>query len=73
MSKMVERVALTLRTHFAGEKRPSWDSLARASIEAMREPTEAMDEACRTSTDDYVGGLVTWRLMIDAALGKETA
>jgi len=57
----------------------SWDQLsmpakavartrARAAIEAMREPTEAMQKAGYIVTvDDEVD---VWQTMIDAALGK---
>lgn len=40
---------------------------ARAFFEAIREPTEAMIDAA--DADDWP--LANWRVMIDAALGKE--
>lgn len=44
-------------------------SLVRAVLAAMREPTEAMEQAVRTmSTDSYSHGQM-FAAMIDAALG----
>lgn len=45
MTDMVERVARAIEVHTAGAK---WtpEGLARAAIEAMREPTQSMVTAC---------------------------
>jgi len=44
-------------------------SQARAAIEAMREPTDAMDKKGNAVLDD--GALYVWQAMIDAALKEE--
>jgi len=61
---MVERVAKVLRgyIHEDREVPGAIDAAARAVIEAMREPTDAMLEQC----DQYGEGC--YRAMIDAAL-----
>jgi hypothetical protein len=81
MSEMIERVARALdECHDPSSWHPYdfWDhdfalELARAAIEAMREPTDAMKQA----GDDFSGNLAithdasgegTWQAMIDAAL-----
>ena len=90
---MVERVARALfaydiehhsmqitgaRTWEAHEKRhPAYRGLARAAIEAMRDPTPAMEDAPQMELDDESGLLewpgpnATWFAMIDAALKPE--
>lgn len=79
---MIERVASAISK--ACEHR-SWDpeTMARAAIEAMREPTKAMTSACNDFVDDQIAGSggteqnpcpvypqpdEYWRAMIDAAL-----
>lgn len=73
MSEMVERVA---RAMFEADRGGSWDdvrenskamwrSFARAAIEAMREPTEAMINVGWRSMNDE---RLPWEVMIDAAL-----
>ena len=75
MSEMVERVAraiISSASSYAGYEANSdyWDSLARAAIEAMREPTEAMVNAAPDlrGVDFYPTDV--WRAMIEAALKK---
>jgi hypothetical protein len=46
---------------------------ARAAIEAMREPTEAMLKSGDSSRAAAFGCVSTWQEMIDAALGKVDA
>jgi N-methylhydantoinase B/oxoprolinase/acetone carboxylase alpha subunit len=89
MSDMIERVARAISAHYvrlSGGDSPIFDELtegerddlraeARAAIEVMREPTEAMCDAGGTEVwdryeDDYPeGAAAAWRKMIDAALG----
>lgn len=45
------------------------DSMARAAIEAMREPTEEMFKATRDAHG--YDGLAAWSAMIDAALNEK--
>lgn len=86
MSAMVQRVANAMFrssgkpfTEYAmnSELRKGYEVFARAAIEAMREPTEAMLEAgCRAHPEgDYNGGTMLigiieaeWSAMVDAAL-----
>lgn len=83
MSEMVERVARAIAEARFGIGCPVDDDdriAARAAIEAMREPTEAM---ARVAVDDIlswpgIGAFLNWndlaasryRLMIDAAIRK---
>lgn len=69
MSEMVERVAKAIREAHVG--RPMYElvnteDLARAAIEAMREPTPDMV----SEGDDYraFSSRTTWQAMIDEAL-----
>lgn len=82
MNEMVERVARALHQHIAPEA--PWESLnpthrdvacrvARAAIEAMREPTVAMVETGDNHTNcggscSNRAGKVAWYSMIDAVL-----
>jgi hypothetical protein len=82
MSDMVERVA---RAIAAAGTIVDWDEMsvacqeqftkeARAAIEAMREPTEAMVDAAWASWEDVEGskGFVgAWQAMIDEALKQK--
>lgn len=82
MTSMVEKVARALRKFAAemevssnGEKSPDVmvhsHELARAAIEAMREPTEAVMAAI----NEHAGSIApeyAWRDGIDAALSEET-
>jgi hypothetical protein len=55
---------------------PNWtgyEPLARAVIEAMREPTEAMTDAGWRRIDERDDAAENWRLMIDEALRTEKA
>lgn len=79
---MVERVARALHPEifkdFGGhgpgecpdcdEQRELARELARAAIEAMREPTQRMLDATWTDASAF-----TWRTMIDAALNEDQA
>jgi len=80
MSEMVDKVAkaLSIADGFHPEAcssdeddTPAWHlyvSMARAAIEAMREPTETMWEAVMDSPSRLRRS--DWRDMIDAALSK---
>lgn len=67
---MVGRVARSISRRFQDECfalaicQEDLESLARAAIEAMREPTDKMQKAGLTWSGD-----VCWKVMIDAALG----
>jgi hypothetical protein len=63
MSEMVDRVALAI-----GAKFPDWSAMARAAIEAMREPTTKMLYEGNRSTTDGRGAEDSWPAMIDEAL-----
>lgn len=78
MNEMIERVAKAIWSDYWDGEGCSWAemeessrqtalSMARAAIEAMREPTEAMLEAQfgQPSPADC------WRAMIDAAVPKD--
>ena len=79
MSEMIERVAraiyvatprnkpYSLLTRF---KRNALEAEARAAIEAIREPTEAMLDAIYVSEQYYIG-VPAWRAAIDAALSEK--
>ncbi len=67
MSEMVERVAKAIANNsnlYGCDPK----NIARAAIEAMREPTEAMEKA--VSGDEHIDQdpRYYWPLMIDAAL-----
>jgi hypothetical protein len=56
------------------QRREMYDALARAAIEAMREPTEAMcDEGAKEHRWGYgaYDAEVTWKHMISAALQEQ--
>jgi len=82
---MVEKVAVALANHIhqggdygmTGEeayedRRDDYLAMARAAIEAMREPTPEMDDVGR---DHNFSRYATpaWQAMIDAALSEEVA
>jgi hypothetical protein len=73
MSEMVERVALIMRAACA--QPDTWENRARAAIEAMREPTEAMIAASNREWDGRMSHRSSgaWRAMIDAALAEPDA
>lgn len=70
MSEMVERVAAAILAEQETNRSafPSNLDLARAAIEAMRVPTQAMIDACDLNipTEGTITGV--WADMIDAAL-----
>lgn len=77
MSEMVERVARAIQA--TRGPRENWDRVtpatrdlwmadARAAIEAMREPTEAMTDAGWRRIEERDDAAENWRMMIDAAL-----
>lgn len=79
MTEIVERVAEAIRyaTSARGLDSDMWrndaEFIARAAIEAMREPTEAMLDAVDAGGRDYFGGETAERYskMIDAAVGSQ--
>lgn len=94
VESMVERVARAIcdgrwdAEHFnetangeePEEQREYWRGIARAAIEAMREPTDAMVEAGFDAGDDTVQGYSenadpqdTWQSMIDAAINEQVS
>ena len=76
MSEMIERVAKAIHKVTHDDKWPTCNfckDAARAAIEAMRQPTEAMIGAGRDATINndplaYPDVEDTWPAMIDAAL-----
>lgn len=73
MSEMIERVANAIwLTMDAVDKQDLETPLkyARAAIEAMREPTYAMERAAYEGKGhgDYLQAIPTWQTMIDEAL-----
>ena len=81
MTEMVERVARAMAeddrlgavADGPGVLRQSWRAyvpMARAAIEAMREPTELMVAAA--NRNNHPRDVDTWRTMIDAALNAPT-
>ena len=69
MTDMIEIVAKAIHDQQADDFRKK----ARAAIEAMREPTEAMHEAANREWDGRMSFRVTgaWQAMIAAALKQE--
>lgn len=70
MVKTVARaIKMATAQNWTGPHLP-FDEMARAALQALREPTEAMEEAakpygiCMSALDD------AWRAMIDAALSE---
>ena len=77
MSEMTERVARALSgadepdgIEWYGQNPRYWTSLARAAIEAMREPSEAMINAAPDLRDVDFYPTDVWRAMVEAALEK---
>ena len=73
---MIERVARAIAEQNHGSTWDEWIDEARAAIEAMREPTEAMINGLRIAQEcgDSTAALwapLVWRAMIDAALGEK--
>lgn len=79
MSEMIERVAQAIAAKYVGEESKYLNSLslayrgiARAAIEAMLKPTEAMIAAAVEEIDpgwiEYKSGEECWRAMIEEAL-----
>lgn len=58
--------------YFWEKYRDHYMTLGRAAIEAMREPTEAMEDAGNSATYIWIDetSADVWPRMIDAALGK---
>lgn len=83
MTTMIERVARAQAEVIFGKGCPLDDDdyvRARAAIEAMREPTDAMVDAGFDAGDDTVQGYSenadpqdTWQAMIDAALNEQVS
>lgn len=86
-SEMVEKVAKAIYLKRNGQGARPWSLLtkahrtpylddARAAIEAMREPTEAMESAGWDSydrNDGWSGPQYCWQAMVDAALSPSPA
>jgi hypothetical protein len=74
MTEMLDRVAWALRQTQATLSNPEADALARAAIEAMREPTEMMvnEGAAELRAGDLTRSTPphVWRAMIDEALSS---
>ena len=76
-SEMEQRVAKAILAEQEKEAFPNNLNLARAAIEAMREPTKAMNQAGRQKAyylGAYLGDgamALVWREMIDAALSPQ--
>jgi hypothetical protein len=69
MSEMVERVARAIDKAMQEQHDPTPGYLARAAIEAMREPTIDMLRVADVPVGgDYLSPKECWRGMIDAAL-----
>jgi hypothetical protein len=78
MSDMVRKVALAIeeaRGTPRDEPSPVAWKMARAAIAAMREPTEAMENAAGLYLHDCDAPLAydVWQQMIDAALNEKEA
>lgn len=76
MTSMVELVARAINKELTGSEENVNDfrrRLARAAIEAMREPTEAMiDAGENTGINLWIQfeAVIAWQAMIDAALAE---
>ena len=70
-SEMEQRVAKAILAEQEKEAFPNNLNLARAAIEAMREPTFAMNVAGRDSLESSGHFAPAWRAMIDAALSPQ--
>jgi len=75
MTDMIERVARAIRFFddwptLSETAKAIYREQARFAIEAMREPTEAMEKAGNAPWRD-ADAEMCWRLMIDAALGEK--
>lgn len=73
MMTMIERVARAICAVEYGDENAGWENqipAARAAIEAMRRPTEAMKAGLRevAGTQTLAYALASWPTMIDAAL-----
>ena len=70
MTEMIERVARAIAQCLNEPGQCSYSDIARAAIEAMREPTEAMiKEGAYGSGEDSAGvACGAWKAMIDEAL-----
>jgi hypothetical protein len=78
MSEMIDRVAMALKQVWqSGDKNPEYGELARAAIEAMRDPTPDMAISglnaivtWREANAASGPGATAWHAMIDAALAS---
>lgn len=71
MSEMVERVEEAIRRRMARDGGYELSDLARAAIEAMREPTTDMENAGAEADDYGLDAVQSWSVMIDAALKEK--
>lgn len=76
MTEMIERVAQAIADeylkHFGALSMDIRSRMARAAIEAMREPTAEMWDAGEQYCDEWSPNYV-WNAMIDAALGVQSS
>lgn len=76
MSEMVERVAAAIANYWLeigfDPSLPD-EGAARAAIQAMREPTDAMKIAALDATFDVGDVPIIWQAMIDAALKENSS
>jgi hypothetical protein len=70
MSDMVKRVGRAIWLKLSGPELDECEDAARAAIEAMREPTDAMCDAADWQQQSEVN---QYQRAIDAALGKVDA
>lgn len=73
MSEMVERVAKAIKSALSrgtpGRDPERMQDVARAAIEAMREPTQGIVD-CRDAFMSAETAKAMWRTMIDVASGR---
>lgn len=62
---MIERVAALMSKRY-GDAAVDWRKIVREVIEAMREPTQEMDDALTEDVGEYPN--MVWPTMIEAAL-----
>lgn len=73
MSEMIERVAKAIMSEESPDSLDQYSAMARAAIEAMREPSRAMVEAMSKTVGenrDPAPTAAAWYAMIDVALSR---
>lgn len=76
MSEMIERVGKAISEAggvLFGFSPEHTAEMARAAIEAMREPDKTMFDAAMPHMDSWSSNTAWWHSMIDAALEREKA